>query len=306
MHRMIRIGIDFGGTKIEAAALDEAGRFLARIRARTPGTYETALQTVCDLVARVEAETGHAGTVGVGTPGTVSRASGLMMNANAVFLNGRHFREDLSDRLGREVRLANDANCLALSEALDGAGTGAAVVFAVVLGTGCGGGLAVGGRLIEGRNGIAGEWGHSPLPWPGADELPGPRCWCGREGCPDLWVSGSGLARDHERHTAEHLNGGEIIAALRRGEEGAAAAFARLVDRLGRALAVIGDIVDPDVIVVGGGLSNVGELYELLPSAVSKYVFCDAWRTTIVPAKWGDSSGVRGAASLWSEAENPA
>lgn len=297
---MIQIGVDFGGTKIEAAALDEAGRFLARIRAPNPRSYDAALQAICDLVAKVEAETGQSGTVGIGTPGTVSPASGLMMNANSLFLNGRAFREDISAKLGRDVRLANDANCLALSEAVDGAGAGARTVFAVVLGTGCGGGLVVDGRLVEGRNGIAGEWGHAPLPWPKLEELPGPRCWCGQEGCLDLWISGTGLERDYEKHTGQHLRGEKIIANLREAEPRALAAFDRLIDRLGRAFAMIANIVDPDVFVIGGGLSNVTELYERLPSAVAGHAFCDAWSARIVPAKWGDSSGVRGAARLWS------
>lgn len=299
---MVQIGVDFGGTKIEAAALDEAGRFLTRIRAPNPGSYEASLQAICELVAKVEAQTGQSGTVGIGTPGAVSPKTGLMMNANSLFLNGRPFREDLSAKLGRGVRLANDANCLALSEAVDGAGAGARVVFAVVLGTGCGGGLVVDGQLIEGSNGVAGEWGHTPLPWPKLEELPGPRCWCGQEGCLDLWISGTGLERDYEKYTGEHLNGEKIIANLRSAEARAMATFDRLVDRLGRALAMIANIVDPDVIVVGGGLSNVVELYERLPAAVSKHAFCDAWTGTISPAKWGDSSGVRGAARLWSAA----
>jgi fructokinase len=296
---MMQIGIDFGGTKIEAAALDDAGRFLARIREPTPATYDDALQSICDLVKRVEAQTGQTGTVGIGTPGTVSPTTGRMMNANSVFFNGRRLYEDLTAKLGREIRLANDANCLALSEAFDGAGTGAHVVFALILGTGCGGGLVIGGQLVEGHNRIAGEWGHTPLPWPKPEELPGPRCWCGHEGCLDLWVSGSGLERDYQTLTGHHLNGKKIIDGMRAGEARAVEAFDRLVDRLGRALAMIANIVDPDILVVGGGLSNIPELYERLPASVSGYAFCDAWHTKIVPAKWGDSSGVRGAARLW-------
>jgi len=298
---MISIGVDFGGTKIEAAALDGDGRFLSRIRLPNPGGYDAALATVRDLIERAEAEAGGTGTVGVGLPGSISPRTGLMRNANSTYLNGRTFREDLSAALGREVRVANDANCLALSEAVDGAVQGAKVVFAIIVGTGCGGGLVVDGKLVEGANGIGGEWGHMPLPWTGPTEHPGPKCWCGLQGCLETWVSGTGFQRDYAEATGGRaLTGQQIIEAARGGETAAREAFDRLIDRLGRAMAVVCNLVDPDAFVIGGGLSNVSELFERLPGAIRPYVFSDSWEAKIVPAKWGDSSGVRGAARLWS------
>lgn len=298
---MIRIGVDFGGTKIEAAALDPEGRFLARVRVPNPGDYDQALATVRDLIDRVEAEVGGTGTVGVGLPGSISPRTGLMRNANSTYLNGRTFREDLSAVMGREVRAANDANCLALSEAVDGAVRGAKVAFAIIVGTGCGGGLVVDGKLVEGANGIGGEWGHIPLPWPSQAENPGPKCWCGQHGCLETWVSGTGFQRDYaSAEGGQALTGEAIIQAARGGEPAAVAAFDRLISRLGRAIAVVCNLVDPDAFVIGGGLSNVPELFERLPGAVRPFVFSDAWEAKIVPAHWGDSSGVRGAARLWS------
>lgn len=296
---MIKVGVDFGGAKIEAAALDPAGAFLARVRAPNPGAYDAAIRTVCDLVAKVEAEAGGSGSVGVGAPGSVSPRTGVIRNANSVWLNGRAFREDLEAALGRPVRLANDANCLALSEALDGAATGASVVFAVILGSGCGGALVVDGALVEGANGIGGEWGHTPLPWARADETPGPECWCGRRGCLETWISGAGFRADDLAHTGRERSGQEIVAAARQGEPEAAAALDRYIDRLARGLAMICDIVDPDVLVFGGGMSNVAELYGRLPAAIAPHVFADTWTARLAPAHWGDSSGVRGAARLW-------
>jgi fructokinase len=300
---VIQIGVDFGGTKIEAAALAPDGQIVARLRTPTPASYDTALAAVRDLVERIEAQTGERATVGVGAPGSVSPRTGVMRNANAVYLNGRPFREDLSKALERPVRLANDANCLALSEAADGAAAGAHVTFAIILGTGCGGGLVVDGRLVEGGDGVAGEWGHMPLPWPEPEESPGPQCWCGQKGCLETWASGTGLRRDFKARTGRELDGPEIVAAALAGEPEAAAAFDRLVDRLGRAMAVIGNIVDPDVFVLGGGLSNVEALYERLPGVIAPRVFSDGWSARIAPARWGDSSGVRGAARLWSPGE---
>jgi fructokinase len=296
---MIRIGVDFGGSKIEAAALDADGRFLSRRRRPNPGAYEAALAAVRDLVAEAEAEAGVPATVGVGAPGSVSPQTGVVRNANAVWLNGRPFRDDLEAALGRPVRLANDANCLALSEAVDGAGAGAKTVFAVVLGTGCGGGLVREGRLIEGANGLAGEWGHLPLPWAEPGESPGPQCWCGRRGCLETWVAGPALRRDHREASGRDLEPLQIADAARAGDLQAAAALARHASRLGRGLAMLCDIVDPDVFVFGGGLSNLAELYESLPDAIRPHVFADAWRARLAPARWGDSSGVRGAAWLW-------
>jgi fructokinase len=293
---MIRIGVDFGGTKIEAAALDGEGQVRARVRAASPGSYEASLATVRDLVAEIERQAGvQDATVGVGIPGSPSPATGLIRNANTTHLNGKPLQADLERVLGRPVRLANDANCFALSEAADGAGTGAEVVFGVILGTGCGSGLVVGGQVLAGHNGIAGEFGHTPLPWPRPDELPGPQCFCGRRNCLELWISGSGLARDHG--TAETAR--SIVAAAGSGDAGAGASLDRYIDRLARALAVIADIVDPDVFVLGGGMSNVGALYARLPEAIAGYTFSDVFTTPVRPAAHGDSSGVRGAAWLW-------
>jgi fructokinase len=295
----MQIGVDFGGTKIEAAALNASGGFIARHRIPSPGSYDAAIAAVCDLVRHIEHETAQTGSVGVGMPGSLSPASGRIRNANSTYLNGRRFREDLAAALGRDVRIANDANCLALSEAVDGAAAGAETVFAVILGTGCGGGLAVQGRLLDGANAIAGEWGHNPLPWMDKDEFPGLECWCGKHGCIETFVSGTGLQNDYGQHTGREASGEDIVARLREGDAAAAAAFARYADRLGRALATVCNLVDPDVIVLGGGMSNVGELYPALPPIVAAYVFSDVWQAQIVPAKWGDSSGVRGAARLW-------
>ena len=297
---MIRIGVDFGGTKIEAAAIDQAGRFLARIRQPNPRAYEPALQVVKDLVAEVEQASGGAcDRIGVAAPGSVSPRTGDLRNANSTWLNGRPFRTDLETALGRPVRLANDANCLALSEAIDGAAAGAHVVLAVILGTGCGGGVAVGGRPVEGLNGVAGEIGHTPLPWPSEAEIPGPDCWCGLRGCLETYVSGTGLERDHRAATGAALAAPQIIEAARSGESLAAASLDRYLDRLARGLAVAVDLIDPDVIVLGGGMSNVDELYQRLPAQIGPYVFSDVFETPVVKAMHGDSSGVRGAAWLW-------
>ncbi len=293
---MLRIGVDFGGTKIEAAAIDDGGAVLVSRRAATPPDYESALGVVRRLVYEVESVAGIRFTcVGVGGPGSQSPRRGKLRNANSTQLNGRPFREDLERTLERPVRLANDANCLALSEAIDGAAAGVRVVFAVIIGTGCGGGLVIDRALIEGRNGIGGEWGHTPLPWPNADELPGPTCWCGRLGCLETWVSGPGFARDHRGGlTAEAL-----ALAAQAGEPTAQAALDRYIDRLARGLAVVCDIVDPDMIVLGGGMSNVQSIYERAPDAMAAHVFSDAFDTPIRKAMHGDSSGVRGAARLW-------
>ena len=295
----MRIGVDFGGTKIEAAVIAEDGAVLARRREPNPGAYDPALETVARLVAVVEAETGAGGPVGVAAPGSISPTTGVMRNANSVWLNGRRFREDLQQHLDRPVRLANDANCLALSEAVDGAAAGKDVVFAIIVGTGCGGGLAVGGRLIEGTNGVAGEWGHTSLPWPTAQEAPGPACWCGLHGCLETWVSGTGLQRDHLARTGQALGAEQIVAAARAGETEARRSLDLCTDRLGRAIAMVVNLIDPDAIIVGGGLSNVAELYDALPPIVQRHAFTDAWNGVIAPARWGDSSGVRGAARLW-------
>lgn len=295
----MRIGVDFGGTKIEAVGLDADGVVLARRRVPNPGNYDAAIDAVADLVAFIEEQAGRTGTLGIGSPGSASPRTGLMRNANSTWLNGRTFREDLETRIGRPIRLANDANCLALSEATDGAAAGARVAFAIIIGTGCGGGLVVDGRLVEGAGGVAAEIGHVSLPWPSADEAPGPKCWCGLSGCLETWVSGSGLQRDHLAMTGQALDGPAVIAAARAGEAGAVASLDRYVDRLGRAIAMVTNLIDPDVLVLGGGMSNVGELYDRLPAVVERHAFSDHWAGRIVPAQWGDASGVRGAARLW-------
>jgi fructokinase len=293
---MIRIGVDFGGTKIEAAALDGRGRFQARVRAASPADYRAALEAVRALVAEAERQAGaRVARIGVGGPGSASPASGLIRGANSTQLNGRAFPQDLARVLARPVRYANDANCLALSEATDGAGAGERVVFAAILGTGVGGGIAADGRVLEGRNRFAGEWGHAPLPWPRAGEWPGPACWCGRRGCLELFLSGPALARDHGGGLAAEA----VVGAAAAGDAKAAAAFAAYVDRLARGLAMVCDLLDPDVIVLGGGLSNVEALYAALPPAVAPHVFSDVFETPIRQARHGDSSGVRGAAWLW-------
>jgi fructokinase len=293
---MIRIGVDFGGTKIEAAALDADGAFLARVRAPSPGTYAAGLQAVCDLVAEAERQAGVMGaSVGVGIPGSLSPADTRIRNANTTYLNGKPLAADLARALGRPVRLANDANCFALSEATDGAGQGFGVVFGVILGTGCGAGVVAGGRVLEGANGIAGEWGHTPLPWPGPDEIDAPACFCGRRGCLELWISGTGLARSH----GAGQDAAAIVAAAAAGDTGAQASLTRYRDRLARGLAVVSDILDPDVIVLGGGMSNVDALYDGITEAVGAYAFSDVYATPVVRAAHGDSSGVRGAAWLW-------
>ena len=298
---MIRIGVDFGGTKIEAAALDEAGKILSRLRKSTPSDYDAAIATVAELVAETEDLAGPCGRVGFAIPGSISPRSGLIRNANSTFLNGRLFKEDLERALGRPVRLANDANCLAVSEAVDGAGSDAEVVFAMILGTGVGGGLAVHGRPVNGRNGVTGEVGHMPLPWPGPHQTPGPDCWCGLNGCLELYVSGPGLERDHRALGGPPLAAHEVVRAADAAAPPASAveALARYVDPLARGLAVIVDVLDPDVIVLGGGMSNALELYERLPAAIEPYVFSDMFETPIRRAVHGDSSGVRGAAWLW-------
>ena len=300
---MIRIGVDFGGTKIEAAAIDRDGQFRARVRAPTPRDYAASLQVVRELVDEAERQVGAASDrrlVGVATPGSISPKTGLIRNANSQWLNDKPFREDLAAALGLRVRMANDANCLALSEAIGGAADGATVVFAAILGTGCGGGVAAHGKVIEGRNAIAGEWGHTPLPWPTADEHPGPTCWCGRHNCLELYISGTGFEADHARATGRTISALDIAAAARAGDAAATQSLDRYIERLGRGLAMICDIIDPDVIVLGGGMSNVTELYARVPAVLAHWLFSDVCETPIVPARFGDSSGVRGAALLWS------
>jgi fructokinase len=299
-NESIRIGIDLGGTKIEAIALDFAGETLARRRITTPAhDYDEIIRAVAALARDVELETNRRGSVGVGAPGSVSKATGLAKGSNTLVLNGRPLAADLSAALGRPVRLENDANCFALSEAVDGAGQGARVVFGVILGTGVGGGVVIDQRVMQGRNHIGGEWGHTPLPWMTPDEYPGARCFCGHDGCIETFLSGPGLSRDYARRSGETLRGEEIVARAEAGEAAALAALDAYRDRLARALALVIDILDPDVIALGGGMSNVAPIYEGLTERVAAHAFTDALDTRIVKNVHGDSGGVRGAAWLW-------
>ena len=296
----MRIGIDLGGTKIEGIALDDDGRELLRKRVTTPaGDYPATLAAVAGLVQGIEQQTGWEGTVGVGTPGAVSRATGRLKNSNSVCLNGKSLGQDLDALLGRPVRLANDANCFALSEATDGAAAGAEIVFGVIIGTGTGGGIVVRGSVLEGANAIAGEWGHNPLPWPRDAERPGPACYCGRHGCIETFLSGPGLERDHATATGQTLSAADIARHGQQGDEACNASLERYEERLARALAGVINLLDPDVIVLGGGLSNVARLYANVPRLWGGYVFSDRVDTRLAAAKYGDASGVRGAAWLW-------
>jgi len=300
----MRIGIDLGGTKIEGLAITNDGRELVRRRLPTPrGDYDGTLQGIVDLVRGIEVETGAYGTVGVGIPGSPSPATGLIKNANSTWLNGRALVTDLEARLGRPIRVANDANCLALSEATDGAAAGADVTFGVILGTGVGGGIVVCGHVLTGPNAIAGEWGHNGLPWPEQCEQPGPDCYCGRKGCIEAHLSGPAFAADYLRSTGRTLTAVDIVARTSFEPE-ADAALSRYESRLCRSLASIINVLDPDVIVLGGGMSNTQRLYERVPQLWGEYVFSagasgDGVRTRVVQAKHGASSGVRGAAWLW-------
>ena len=296
----MRLGIDLGGTKISAIVLDHQGRELWRERVATlRDDYEGTLTQIATLVAEGEKAAGLACSVGIGIPGAPSRVTGLIKNANSTWLNGRALQKDLEARLGTHVRLANDANCLVASEMADGAAAGAGVVFGVILGTGTGGGLAANGALVEGVNSIAGEWGHNPLPWPDASELPGEACYCGRSGCIETWLSGPGLARDYARAGGDAVSAEEVVTRASRGDMRASQALDRWEGRLARALATVINIVDPDVIVVGGGLSAIDRLYDRVPGLWGQWIFSDAVTTRIVRAKHGADSGVRGAAGLW-------
>ena len=289
-----RIGIDLGGTKTEAAVLGPDGGIVWRQRVNTPPAYDAIIETMAELATAAERATGVQATVGVGIPGTLSPASGVVKNANTQVLNGRALHLDLAAALGREVRVENDANCFALSEAVDGAGAGQRCVFGVIVGTGCGGGIAVDGRVLEGRNRVAGEWGHTPLPWPEPDEYPQPSCWCGQRGCLELYLAGPGLAR-----TCGAADAAAVLARAGAGDLAATRALERHADRLARGLAVIINVLDPDVIVLGGGLSNMAHLYEQVPARLQRYVFSDAIATPVLRNRHGDSGGVRGAAWLW-------
>lgn len=295
----MRIGIDLGGTKTEAIVLADDGTIAFRRRVATPRAYEPTLDTIVALVAEGERAVGARCTVGVGIPGAIVPATRAVKNANSVWLNGRPLADDLAARLGRAVRLENDANCFALSEAADGAAAGAHAVFGVILGTGVGGGIVIDGRVHVGVNRIGGEWGHNPLPWPRPDELPGPPCYCGKHGCIETFLSGPGLERDHAAHTGERRTTQEVVAAAAGGDPRAAATLARYHDRLARGLASVINVLDPDVIVLGGGMSNIPELADAVRQLLGRYVFSDTVVTRVVRNRHGDSSGVRGAAWLW-------
>ena len=289
-----RIGIDLGGTKIEVALLDPSGAIAWQRRTQTPTDYPGIIAAMAALVQAAEADTGVRATIGVGIPGTISPATRLVKNANTQALIGHALDRDLEAALGRPVRVENDANCFALSEAADGAGAGQRCVFGVIIGTGCGGGIVVDGKVLEGRNRIAGEWGHMPLPWPTQDEYPPPRCWCGQHGCLEVYLSGPGLAR-----SCDAPDGAAVLERAAAGDPAARSALDLHADRLARGLAVIMNIVDPDVIVLGGGLSNMAHLYDQVPARMARYVFSDVTATPILRNVHGDSSGVRGAAWLW-------
>ena len=292
-----RIGIDLGGTKTEIAALAPGGGLIHRHRVPTPPLYNDSVAGMAEMVREIEQKLGGRGSVGIGIPGVISPATGLVKNANTIALNGHPFDKEISALLGREVRVENDANCFALSEAVDGAGAGQRLVFGVILGTGCGGGIVFDGTVIRGRHHIAGEWGHTPLPWPTQEELPGPLCWCGHRNCLELHISGTGLAMDCDGPDARDAHG--IPARAAAGELKAQAALARHADKLARGFAVIINLIDPDVIVLGSGLSNLEHLYTDVPRLMAPHVFSDFVHTPIVKNKHGDSSGVRGAAWLW-------
>lgn len=295
----MRIGIDVGGTKIEGIALGGGGEELLRLRVASPrDDYDATLAAIASVVAALEQKTGMRGSVGLGIPGAPSPATGLIKNANSTWLNGTPLQRDIEAALGRPVRLANDANCFALSEAVDGAAAGAEVVFGVILGTGCGGGIVVGQRVLTGPNAIAGEWGHNPLPAPLDDERPGPPCYCGRSGCIETFLSGPGLARDYATASGETVDASEVAGRAGRGDVLAAAALDRYVDRLARSLTTIVNILDPDVIVLGGGVSNIPRLDTCVEARLRPFGG-DPVRTRVVKARFGDSSGVRGAAWLW-------
>ena len=302
----LRLGIDLGGTKIEIAALDAQGGFVLRERVPTPqGDYAATLRAIAALVAQAEQALGRSGLpLGIGIPGSLSPLSGRVRNANSTALNGQPLREDLQALLQRPLQLENDANCLALSEATDGAGAGAEVVFAAILGTGVGAGIAVRRQVLQGRNGVAGEWGHNPLPLASEVELARPACWCGRRACLETWLSGPGLAADHAAVAGQRLPPEQIVAAMRAGDGAARSSLERYADRLARALAQVINLLDPDVIVLGGGMSNIAELYDWVPRLWTPHVFSDQVATELKPALHGDSSGVRGAA--WRALASPA
>ena len=299
----LRIGLDLGGSKIEGILMNSGAAELARYRVASPrNDYLATIEALVGLTAKLMQGVSGA-KVGIAVPGSISPLTGLMQNANSTWLNGRPLDRDLEVALATPVRLANDANCFALSEAVDGAAESAHIVFGVILGTGCGGGIVVDGRLVNGPRGIGGEWGHNPLPWATPEEYPGPQCWCGRRGCLETWVSGPGMAADHSRVTGETLSAVEIAARAKLGNGAARATLSRHADRLARGLAHVINIIDPDVVVLGGGLSQLSHLYRELPQLIEPHVFADRGSVMVRPPNWGDASGVRGAARLWDSPE---
>jgi fructokinase len=296
------IGIDWGGTKIEAVALDASGNELSRIRQDTPkGDYPGCIHIICDLVNRVEQETGQTGSIGIGIPGSLDPKRRIGKGCNSTWLIGQPVERDVQQALNRPIRMENDADCLAASEAIDGAGAGFNTVFAVILGTGAGGGIAIGGKVHRGANNAAGEWGHNPLPYPDVSEIPGRPCFCGRHGCMETWISGTGFQNDYAQHAGVNLKPSEIMQKMRAGDGLARKVYRRYVNRLARGLALVANVLDPDVFVLGGGMSNIDELYEDLPSELARCVFSSVYETPVLKAKHGDSSGVRGAAWLWKD-----
>jgi fructokinase len=296
----VRAGIDLGGTKIAGILFDASETVVAEARRPSPkGDYDATLDAIVAVVRDLEASAGAAASVGIGMPGCVAPTTGRVQNANSTWLNDKPIKSDLEGRLGRPVRLANDANCFVLSEATDGAAAGAGVVFGVIIGTGCGGGITVDGRLVDGPRAISGEWGHTPLPWMEADEFDRTQCWCGRKGCIETWVSGTGLARDHQQQTGRVSTGEQIAALAAAGDAAAQTALDRHASRLARGLAMICNVLDPHVIVLGGGLSQLGHLYTVLPALMAPHILAADTSVIIRPPQWGDASGVRGAARLW-------
>lgn len=300
----LQIGVDLGGTKIAAAALDKKKQIVAERRVNTPrNDYWGTIEAIVELIEQIESLSGANGTIGIGIPGSIHPSTGRVQNANSTWLNGKNLKDDISDRMERPIRMANDANCFAISEAVDGAGAGANSLFGAILGTGCGGAFIKNGDLNDGPLGIGGEWGHTPLPWLKEEEFPGPRCWCGRQGCMEVWVSGPAMEDDHKRKTGNELSCEEICQKAQGGDNDAQATLDRHLDRLARGLAVVVNILDPEVITFGGGLSQLKHLYDELPQKMLPHIFSDAPAVTIRPPVHGDASGVRGAAWLWPVAE---
>ena len=301
----MRIGVDLGGTKIEAIALDDQGNRLLQQRVSTPaGDYKATIRAVTRLVSSIEKKAGIRGSIGIGTPGSTSPTTGMMRNANSTCLNGKPLQHDLEQLLKRPIRMANDADCFALSEATDGAGADCESVFGVIIGTGTGAGIVLNGQLILGANRIAGEWGHNPLPWPNEEETPGSDCYCGKQGCIETFLSGPGLSDDYEKEAGIRISGQAVADRLLHHEQAAERVITRYEDRLARSLATVINILDPEIIVLGGGLSNFNRIYNNIPAIWTRYIFSDAVRTRLLPPIHGDSSGVRGAAWLWGSGES--